>query len=310
MNYFNLFRKGAFFLAVLMGIGSIVLFGKIYLDRLEERSTPQFPIESPTDQDKVASQPSEDKSQLVAEAVPKAMVELKIPEPAKESEPKGSVDVPPTKEFKPTLPSPNVEQKPASQDLAPERRSPASTPLKEVRKEPKSKVSAKKTIPALSVPQVTEPETNVPVKQTVIVKSGDSIYTIASKTYKVANTSLLDQILELNPKITNPDILLVNQKVRLPEITEESLVTESSDGTYQVRLGTFLKPEYSAFLKDQPELQGKEIEIIPRKISSGETWYRVMAGKFNSREEGLKVIHDLKEKGLSPYFVGFQQKME
>jgi len=307
MNYFTLFRKGAFFLAVLMGIGSIVLFGKIYLDRLEERSTPQFPIESPTDQDKVASRPSEDKSQLVAEAVPKAMVELKIPEPAKDLEHKESVELPASKEFKPTLLPPNVERKPASQDQAPELRSPASTPLKEVKKEPKPKVSAKKTIPALSVPQVTAPEPNVPVKKTVIVKSGDSIYTIAEKTYQVANTSLLDQILELNPKIANPDILFVNQKVRLPEITEESLVTESSDGTYQVRLGTFLKPEYSAFLKGQPELQGKEIEIIPREISSGETWYRVMAGKFDTREEGLKVIQDLKEKGLSPYFVGFKK---
>ncbi len=54
-------------------------------------------------------------------------------------------------------------------------------------------------------------------------------------------------------------------------------------------------------------MQGKEIEIVPRKLLSGETWYRAMAGKFSTREEGLKVIHDLKQKGLSPYFAGFKK---
>ena len=55
------------------------------------------------------------------------------------------------------------------------------------------------------------------------------------------------------------------------------------------------------------EVVAKKIEIIPRKLPSGETWYRATAGKFGTREEGLKVIHDLKEKGLSPYFIGFRK---
>ena len=76
-----------------------------------------------------------------------------------------------------------------------------------------------------------------PVKKVVVVKAGDSIYTIAAKAYKVANTSVVDQILESNPKIANPNKLIANQEIRLPEITEESLIIKSSDGTCKVRAG-------------------------------------------------------------------------
>ncbi len=114
--------------------------------------------------------------------------------------------------------------------------------------------------------------------------------------------------MELNPKIANPDLLPANQKIRLPEITEESLVIQSSDASVRVRLGTFMKPEFAFFLKRHPALQGKEIEITPWKTPSGRTLYRATAGKFNSREEGLEVIRNLKEQGLSPYFEGFKKK--
>jgi hypothetical protein len=141
----------------------------------------------------------------------------------------------------------------------------------------------------------------------MIVKPGEGLYTIAAKTYHVANTSVMDRILELNPKISNPDKLFANQRIRLPEITEESLILKSSDHTYRIQLGTFLKPEYCTFLKNQPILQEKKIEILPKKVFSGAAWYQVTAGKFLTRTEGLKAIQDLKEMGLSPYFEGFKQ---
>lgn len=111
----------------------------------------------------------------------------------------------------------------------------------------------------------------------------------------------------LNPEVTNPHRLFVNQKIRLPVITEESLILKTSEGTFKIQLGTFLKPEYIGFLRGEPALKGKEIEIISWKVPSGETWYRAIAGTFETREESLKIIHDLKEKGLSPFFAGFQK---
>jgi cell division protein FtsN len=154
---------------------------------------------------------------------------------------------------------------------------------------------------------LTKPREEARVKRIVTVHPGDSIYTIAEKNYKVANTSIVDQILEFNPKIANPNKLFANQEVKLPEITETSLVIESADGSYQVRLGTFLKAEYATFLKGQPALKGRGVEVVPRKLSSGGTWYRAVAGKFNTREEGLRVIQELKKQGLSPFFPGFRK---
>jgi nucleoid-associated protein YgaU len=195
------------------------------------------------------------------------------------------------------VPKPEAEPKPP----APVQRKPAA-PAPDAR----PSISPPPAPPA-SQASLGKTKAETPVKKVVVVKAGDSIYTIAAKAYKVANTSVVDQILESNPKIANPNKLLANQEIRLPEITEESLIIKSSDGTCKVQLGTFLKPEYAAFLKAQPALQGKEIEIIPRKLPSGKTWYKAMAGKFSTREEGLKVIHDLKQKGLSPYFAGFKE---
>ena len=141
-----------------------------------------------------------------------------------------------------------------------------------------------------------------------MVKGKDSLYSIGLQNYGIANTSIVDQILEANPSIGNPHKLPDQLSVRLPDIREESLLIPFADGTYQVRLGTFMKAEYAAFLKGETSLRGKAVEILPRKLSSGETWYRAVAGKFKSREEGLKVIQELKGKGLSPYFPGFRKK--
>lgn len=204
--------------------------------------------------------------------------------------------IPPSPEAKPGLtakeaPKPVAEHKPRASAQGPERMPPAP--------------SARETIGAqISAPK-TQPE--VPVKKTVVTKAGESIYTIAARTYRVANTSVVDHILESNPWIANPNKLLAGQTVRLPEINEQFLIIEAHGGTCRIRLGTFLKPEYSTFLKGQPLLEGKMIEIIPRKLPSGETWYRAVAGKFSTREEGLRVIRALKGKGLSPYFPGFKK---
>jgi general secretion pathway protein A len=145
------------------------------------------------------------------------------------------------------------------------------------------------------------------IKSVVAVQEGDSLYSLLEKYYNVANTTLVDSILMVNPEITNPHRLLVNQKIRLPVITEESLILEASEGTFKIKLGTFLKPEYIGFLRWEPILKGKEIEIISRRVPSGETWYRGVAGTFETWEESLKTIRDLKEEGLSPFFAGFRK---
>jgi phage tail protein X len=138
------------------------------------------------------------------------------------------------------------------------------------------------------------------LREVVTVEEGQTISSLAQKYYRMVNTTLVDLILDFNPEISNADLIRVNQKIRMPKITEERLIVQSSDRTYRIHVGTFLTPESTKLYKDEPSLKEKEIEILPRKISPKETWYRVVVGRFDNEDEALKVISLLKEKGLLP----------
>jgi len=49
-------------------------------------------------------------------------------------------------------------------------------------------------------------------------------------------------------------------------------------------------------------LKGKNIEVIQRQVSPGTTWYRLVAGTFETQEEALETIQQLKKKNLLPAF--------
>ncbi len=134
------------------------------------------------------------------------------------------------------------------------------------------------------------------------VKTGETISFLTQKYYRMTHTTLVDVILDFNPEITNAHLILVNQEIKIPKITEELFIIQSSEGTYKIYVGTFSTPDISKTYRDEPLLAGKEIEIIPRKVSPQETWHRVVVGKFDNKGEALKVIHLLKEKGLLPSF--------
>ncbi len=309
-----LFRKIGLSLLALLGVGAIILLGRVYLKGPEEPPMAKFPIQPPGIVEKAPSLAPEGKPERVARAVPQPEA---AKQPGLQEKPSRPAEKPPTK-APPPSPPPGTEKK-ISPRVLPEKMKPASpTPGKA---EPAPATASRKPSPPDKRPAVA-PKPRPPaataagppskaearIKKTVIVKKGENIYTIAARNYGVANTSVVDQILEVNPRIPSSHRLLVNQRVSLPEITEESLALKTGDGTYQIRLGTFLKPEYSNFLKGEPALRGKEIKIISRKLPGGETWYRAVAGNFTTREEGLKVIRDLNAKGLSPYFPGFKKK--
>jgi len=157
-------------------------------------------------------------------------------------------------------------------------------------------------LPAPPAPVVQpHPKPEIRVK-TVSIEEGATIYTLSQKYYQISNTTLADYILGFNPDITNPDLIRADSKVKIPEIQEESLIIRGLDNTCKVHLGTFLRPEIARQYKDEPALQGKEIEVVPRKFSNGDVWYRVMAGKFPSWEESLETIQALKGKGVLPFF--------
>ena len=133
---------------------------------------------------------------------------------------------------------------------------------------------------------------------TIEAKQGTSLSSIALKYYKEANATLIDHILELNPEITNPALILVNQKIKVPEMSSSLLIKQSLNGTYKVHLGTFSTSREAAQYMDEIDFERGSLEVVPRKITPRETWYRVMAGPFADRDNALKAVEDMKQRGL------------
>ena len=134
------------------------------------------------------------------------------------------------------------------------------------------------------------------------VKKGQTMSQLTQKYYGIVNVTLLDFLLDLNPEITNVHLILVDQKIKIPHITEELLIIPHSDRTYSIHAGTFDTSEPAELYRGEPALKGKKIEILPRKVSPRETWYRVVIEKFENKDEALKTISLLRRKGLLPVF--------
>ena len=142
------------------------------------------------------------------------------------------------------------------------------------------------------------------LKGVITVKEGQTISYLTRKYYRMANKTLIDLVLDFNPEINNVHLILVDQEIKIPNITEELLIIRSPDHSYKIHVGTFQTPEPPRLFRDEPVLKGKKIEVLPRKVSPQETWYRVVIGEFNDKDEVLKVIHLLKGKELLPAFGG------
>jgi len=141
------------------------------------------------------------------------------------------------------------------------------------------------------------------IEEIVVVKEGQIISSLAKEFYGMSNTTLIAFILDSNPEITDADFITVGQKIRVPKLTEESLII-TDDHTYRIHVGTFMDLGFERLYRNEPILKGKEIEIRSRKVSRKDTWYSIVIGKFSDKDEALKTTEILKEKGLLPFFGG------
>ena len=138
----------------------------------------------------------------------------------------------------------------------------------------------------------------------IAVEKGQTISFLAKKYYRAVNLTLAELILDHNPDITNVHLIQVNQIIKIPEITKELLIYQTSDGSCKLHVGTFWDRHFVRPYVEQPELRRKRIEVVPRRVSPKDTWYRVLVGDFDNRRDALKAIDILEEKKLLPLFGG------
>jgi hypothetical protein len=137
------------------------------------------------------------------------------------------------------------------------------------------------------------------IRETVEAKQGTNLYMIAYQHYKVADETMVDHILKLNPEITNPDLILVDQKIKLPEVTDALLVVATPEPLFNVHLRTFPDRQKANRYGRDTAFTGKERQIVPLQVSPQYTWYRVMVGSFATRDEALQFVEEIKRKGFS-----------
>ena len=53
--------------------------------------------------------------------------------------------------------------------------------------------------------------------KSVVVKKGETLYSIMLRVYGKDDPKILDAILQINPEIKNPDLISVNQVIKLPD---------------------------------------------------------------------------------------------
>lgn len=141
---------------------------------------------------------------------------------------------------------------------------------------------------------------------TVVFKEGDSLYSIALSTYRKADETIFDLILQANPDITDVRSIRTDEKITLPVITTESYIRKSPDGNYQLYIGTFETFELATACSDKAIYFEKKSIIEPHKFSSKDTWHRVVIGDFRSKDEALKMASLLEEQDI----IYVSQKMQ
>jgi type II secretory pathway predicted ATPase ExeA len=134
----------------------------------------------------------------------------------------------------------------------------------------------------------------------VRAQRGSCLYGLARAHYSMVNGTLLDLILQANPEIRNPQLIEVNQAIRLPRITGENLVRQLSDGCYKIHLGTFCAPGAATAYTLSAQRLGKELEVRRCTMINSE-YFRVFLGCFMRQDDALTVVRDLRQQGLLPW---------
>jgi type II secretory pathway predicted ATPase ExeA len=194
-----------------------------------------------------------------------------------------------------------VAPTPGKPDAAPVVRTPAAVLQVPISSAPRvaETVQDLPRMPALPSAMLDKAQPDIRIKKIIQARQGVNLSSLAFEHYKMADETLVDHILKLNPEITNPNLILVDQKIRIPEMTESLLIVRSPEGLYKIHLRTFTEQKSAERYGRAVSTWAQDITIVSWKISTGETWYRVMAGPYIGRQEALSAIGEIKQKGFS-----------
>jgi type II secretory pathway predicted ATPase ExeA len=138
------------------------------------------------------------------------------------------------------------------------------------------------------------------ILEIVTVNESITISSLAEKYYGTSNETLMDIILSANPTINDINLIYENQQIIIPEITYDSFIIKLPDNTYKIHVGTYSSLRYARGFYYDHTLIGKDVNILLRKVSDKENWYKVMLSTYDTKDECIKALKALEHRGLLP----------
>jgi general secretion pathway protein A len=142
----------------------------------------------------------------------------------------------------------------------------------------------------------------MPSIQRIKAQNGENLSRLILRYYGKINESLISLVTLYNPAIKKPDLILINQEITFPMVSEEALIMNGPARDYSVLLGVFPNSESIKTIKNQPILKNKEVSLQPNIVGGTQRGYRLVAGTYKTRSEALATLKDLRQKNLLPFF--------
>jgi type II secretory pathway predicted ATPase ExeA len=134
-----------------------------------------------------------------------------------------------------------------------------------------------------------------------IVRPGDSVSAIAIEEYGQASPTILALLKLANPRVRDIDLIVIGQKIRLPELGEGFPVIHDGSGEYSLFVHSSYWESHAALLRDRLRDRGYNASVSRGSLGEGKTVYRVLVSGFRDREAvtetGLRLQRLFREEG-------------
>jgi hypothetical protein len=126
----------------------------------------------------------------------------------------------------------------------------------------------------------------VPARE-VVVGPGEVFSEVVNRHYGWAELTLLDFVKTANPDLASIDVLQVGQRLRLPAFEPRALVQSTDGSKYRVHLVTVWNNQSDVLSKLRASIakRGRQLYVVPVKLTERDPAYRVLAGDFTDRQE-------------------------
>jgi hypothetical protein len=117
------------------------------------------------------------------------------------------------------------------------------------------------------------------------VQEGDSVSGIAIRRYGQASATILDLMKLANPNLSDVDMIVVGQTIRLPQLDEAFPILNEGEGQYSLLVYSASESWRANGLRDELKARGFSATQARSNLGAGKPIYRVVVSGFSSRDE-------------------------